>query len=101
LRATVGGVLVAVRLTPKAGRARIGPVIAGAKGTAVLKVAVTAPADKGKANAALIALLAKTWRLPKTAITVVKGGTDRNKTLMIAGTPELLSVLTKRIESGE
>lgn len=98
MRATAGGVLLAVRLTPKAGRARVGSVVEGADGGRVLKVAVTAPAEKGKANAALIALLAKTWRLPKSAITVVRGATDRNKTLMIAGTPELLSVLTKRIE---
>lgn len=100
MRATDGGVLVAVRLTPKAGRARIGPVVEGPDGGRVLKVAVTAPAEKGKANAAMVALLAKTWRLPKSAFTVVRGATDRNKWLKIAGAPALLDALTKRIEQG-
>ena len=32
-----------------------------------LKAQVTAPAEDGKANAAVIELLAETWRLPKSA----------------------------------
>lgn len=99
-RATAGGVLVSVRLTPKAGRARIGPVVAGADGSGVLKVAVTEPPEKGKANAALVALLAKSWRLRKSAITVERGITDRNKRLRIEGAPGLMEELMKRIEGG-
>ncbi len=97
-RPVAGGVLVAVRLTPKAGRARVGPVVAAADGSAVLKVAVTAAPEKGKANAAMVALLAKSWRLPKSAIAVVRGETDRNKVLRIAGPPDLAATLSKRIE---
>lgn len=97
-RAVAGGVLVAVRLTPKAGRARVGPVVAGADGGGVLKVAVTEAPERGKANAALIGLLAKTWRLPKGAIAVARGATDRNKILRIEGTPEsLMGTLMKGI----
>ena len=80
---TPGGTTVNVRLTPKASENRIGPVVVGADGNAVLKVAVTAAAEGGKANQALIKLLAKTWRLPKTAVSVKKGATDRRKTLLI------------------
>lgn len=97
-RAVAGGVLVAVRLTPKAGRARVGPVVAGADGSGVLKVAVTEAPEKGKANAALIRLLAKSWRLPKSAIAVARGATDRNKILRIEGaTAALMATLMKEI----
>jgi len=97
-RAVAGGVLVAVRLTPKAGRTKIGPVVAGADGMGILKVAVTEAPEKGKANAALVRLLAKTWRLPKTAIAVARGTTDRNKILSIEGEPAaLMAALTKGI----
>ena len=97
-RAVAGGMLVAVRLTPKAGRARVGPVVAGADGSGLLKVAVAEAPEKGKANAALIRLLAKTWRLPKSAISVVRGATDRNKILRIEGAPaSLMGTLMKGI----
>jgi uncharacterized protein len=89
-RAVAGGVLVAVRLAPKAVRPRIGPVIVGADGLGLLKVAVTEVPEKGKANAALIRILAKSWRLPKSAITVARGATDRNKMLRIEGQPTAL-----------
>ncbi len=97
-RTVAGAVMVMVRLTPKAGRTKVGPVIAGADGSGVLKVAVTEAPEKGKANAALIRLLAKSWRLPKAAITVARGATDRNKTLRIAGDPAaLMAALTREI----
>ncbi len=85
-----GGVSVSVRLTPKASENRIGPVAPDADGGAVLKVAVTQPPVEGKANKALIKLLAKSWGLPKTAISVKSGARDRRKTLFIEGDPEQL-----------
>ncbi len=72
-----------IRLTPKAARSRIEG--AGADGAAVLKVAVTAPPERGKANAAMIALLAKAWRLPKTSMAITAGATARRKTLFVKG----------------
>ena len=92
-QAASGGVSVNVRLTPKASRNRIGPVVAG-NGGGVLKVAVTEPPERGKANRALIKLLAKAWRLPKTALSVKKGVKDRQKTIHIeGGTEDLLEKL--------
>ena len=87
------GVRVAVRLTPKAARDRIDGVVADAEGDGVLKAAVTAVPEDGKANAALIKLLAKAWKLPKTSITVVQGATDRRKLLHLASDdPDALGV---------
>ncbi|MBF0375113.1 MAG: DUF167 domain-containing protein [Alphaproteobacteria bacterium] len=82
-----GGVRLFVRLTPKASRNRIEGVApnAGEGGGAVLKVSVTAVPEAGKANQALIALLAKTWKLPKSTIEIAAGATDRRKTLFIRG----------------
>lgn len=82
-----------MRLTPKAARDRVAGLAAEADGGVVLKVAVTAVPENGKANAALIKLLAKEWKLAKTTITVVAGATDRRKTLLVAGDPDRLMTL--------
>ncbi len=78
-----GGAFLNVKLTPKASGNRIGPVVLDSDGHAVLKVAVTAAPEDGKANKAMIKLLAKTWRLPKGAVSVKKGASNRRKTLLI------------------
>jgi uncharacterized protein (TIGR00251 family) len=74
---------VAVRLTPKASRSQIGGVVETAAGGAALKVAVTAPPQDGKANAAMVKMLAKEWRVPKSSIAITAGAGDRNKTLIV------------------
>ncbi len=56
-----------------------------------LKAAVTAPPEDGKANDAVIALLADQWHLPKSSFTVIKGATARGKTLGIVGEPAALA----------
>ena len=89
-----GGVRFHVRLAPKAARDRIDGIHADAGGRPLLKVAVTAPPEGGKANAALIKLLAKEWRLPKSALAIAAGATERRKVLTIAGdTDELMDRL--------
>lgn len=50
-----------------------------------IKVKVMAPPVEGKANDALIRLLAKTWNLPTSQIEIVKGHRSREKTLRITG----------------
>lgn len=78
---------VNVRLTPKASANRIQGFATEADGSAVLKVQVTAAPEDGKANDALLKLLAKTWKLPKTSLSIVSGATSRRKVLRIAGNP--------------
>lgn len=51
---------------------------------------VTAPPESGKANAALLKLLAKAWKLPKTSLSVISGATARRKVVHIAGDPATL-----------
>lgn len=79
-----------MRLAPKASANRVTGLKGGTDGTAALAVQVTAVPEGGKANAALIKLLAKAWKLPKTAVSVASGATDRNKVLFIEGDPETL-----------
>ncbi|EKV30345.1 hypothetical protein C882_4304 [Caenispirillum salinarum AK4] len=77
------GVRLFVRLTPKASRNALQGLAADADGGRVLKVAVTAVPENGKANQALVKLLAKVWKLPKSAVSITAGATDRRKTLLI------------------
>lgn len=73
-----------VRATPKASADRLGAVVADETGEGWLQVSVTAVPEDGKANKAIVALLAKRWKLPKSALEVVRGATDRRKVLEIA-----------------
>ena len=88
-----GGVRLFVRLTPRARREAIDGVVTEPDGRVALKVAVTAPPEDGKANDALIALLGKSWRLPKRAFEIVGGAADRRKTLLVSGDPASLAAL--------
>ncbi|SIQ90050.1 hypothetical protein SAMN05880582_104226 [Rhizobium sp. RU20A] len=77
-----------VRLTPGGGRSKIEGVERDAAGTVYLKARVAEPPEKGRANAALILLLSKTFDTPKSAIRVQSGETSRLKTLRIEADPE-------------
>jgi len=84
---------LAVKVTPKASADRIQGWAEDEAGERVLKIAVTAVPEDGKANKAVIALLAKRLKLPKSAITIASGETARRKTLLIDGDPGLLAQL--------
>ena len=74
-----------MRVTPRARAARIDGLQGEADGGVRLRVAVTEAADAGRANAALLALLAKAWRLPRGTLSITSGVADRRKTVSIAG----------------
>ncbi len=86
---------MAVRLTPRAAADRVGGTWADADGHVWLSASVTAPPDKGRANAALIALLAKRLDLPRSSISLEAGETNRLKRIRIARAD---ATLLKRIE---
>ena len=81
LRRGASGVTVVLRVQPRARRTALESV------QDTLKAAVTAPPEDGKANDAVIALLAETWRLPKSSFDIVKGGSARSKKVSVAGEP--------------
>ncbi|MEO2065259.1 MAG: DUF167 domain-containing protein [Desulfurobacteriaceae bacterium] len=69
-----------MKLQPKASRNRVEKVEAGR-----LKVKVTVPPEGGKANKALIELLSKELKVPKSSISIVSGQTSRVKRVLIEG----------------
>jgi len=83
-RAVDGGLTLSVRVTPKASQTGVHGTIAMPDGMA-LKVAVSAPPDKGKANQAVCDVIAKELGLPKSAVAVISGATDRRKVLRVSG----------------
>lgn len=81
------GVRVVVRVQPGARRSGIDGLVARAEGGKAVKIRVTEPPEGGKANAAVIKLLAKAWGVPKGRIAVAAGAKDRRKILHVAGDP--------------
>ncbi|QQA44879.1 DUF167 domain-containing protein [Pelagovum pacificum] len=72
------GTEIAVRVTPKASRARIELADDG-----TVKVWVTVSPEGGKANDAVIRQLAKALGVPKTALTLVRGAASRDKVVRL------------------
>jgi uncharacterized protein (TIGR00251 family) len=83
IQRTQGGVRVNIRLQPKASK----PGIVGIHGDA-LKVRVSAPPVDGAANDALVELLAATFKIPRSAVTIVAGLSSRSKVVELAGVAE-------------
>lgn len=72
------GVLIPVKVVPKASK----NAIVGWENDE-LKVRLNAVPEKGQANEELIAFLAKTWKIPKTSLTIYSGETSRHKKVLI------------------
>ncbi len=86
-----GGIELHVRLTPKSSREALdGPEIRD-DGACVLRARVRAVPEDGKANAALIALVAKQLKIPASRVHLTAGGTSRQKTMFLDGDPAELS----------
>lgn len=77
-----------IRLTPGASADRIDGWATDAEGRPVLKVRVRARPIEGEANTALIKLIARTLGVPKSAVSLERGGQSRTKMLSIAGLSE-------------
>ena len=84
LRETSGGVLLSVKLQPRASKNEIsGPL--GEE----LKIKVTAPPVDAAANQAVIELLANKLDCPRGRVELIRGQTSRHKTVKLHGfTPE-------------
>lgn len=69
-----------VKVVPGASRSSLGGWLGDS-----LKVRVSAPPEKGKANAAVISLLAKELQLDESALSILSGGTSPHKVIGIKG----------------
>jgi uncharacterized protein YggU (UPF0235/DUF167 family) len=81
---------VAVRLSPRAKVDCLLAIAAVAGGGCALKASVTAPAEGGRANEALLRLLARAWRIPRRDLSIVAGSASRNKAVRVTGDPQKL-----------
>jgi uncharacterized protein (TIGR00251 family) len=77
---TDGTLVLRLHVQPGARR----PGVVGRHGDA-LKVAVTAPADRGRANEAVLALVAELLGVPRSAVELVAGATSRSKRVAVRG----------------
>lgn len=74
-----------MRLTPRGGRDGADGWGRDTEGRPYLKVRVASAPVEGEANAALIAFIAKSLRVPKSAVRLAAGATARLKRLEIDG----------------
>lgn len=73
----IPGAEIAVRVTPRAARNAV------TEGETGLKVSVTTVPEDGKANAAVVKLLAHALGVPKSSLTLTRGATSRDKTFRL------------------
>jgi uncharacterized protein (TIGR00251 family) len=93
VRDVPGGVVIPVKVVPGSSRDRIVGVLGDC-----LKIATSAPAEKGRANKAVAAILAKALGVSKKDVTLVSGPTSPRKEFRIAGmTAERVSDLLKDV----
>jgi len=85
-----------VRLTPKGGRDAIDGWMEQ-NGKRWLKARVSAPPEDGKANEALVRLIAKTLGVAKSKVRIVSGETSRMKLLEAEADPRGFEVLKAQI----
>jgi uncharacterized protein (TIGR00251 family) len=80
LRAQADGVLLLVKLQPRASTNEIGEALG-----AELRIKVTAPPVDAAANEALVRLLADILDCPRNRVELIRGHTSRHKTLKLHG----------------
>ena len=83
MRPSSGRLLVLLKVVPGAGRT----VIGGLRDGAIL-ARIAAPPEKGKANEALVAELARLFDLAKSDIAIVSGSASRRKTVSVPASAE-------------
>jgi uncharacterized protein (TIGR00251 family) len=80
LHATPDGVVMSIKLQPRASANAIGEALGNE-----LRVKVTAPPVDAAANEALVRLLADTLDCPRNCVELVRGQTSRHKTVRVHG----------------
>lgn len=87
--------LLPVKVTPKAGKNCILPYNTGDES---VKLKVSAPPEDGKANVAVVSLLATLLKLPKSRIEVVSGHQAHHKQIALTlGSATTIEALTRQL----
>src|SRR3546814_360725 len=84
-------VLLSIRLTPRSAKEGIGGIWRDAKEASWLCASVRAVPEKGRANAALIKLLAKALDCPPSAISMEAGDISRLKRVRISDSSVMIT----------
>lgn len=77
IKETTDGFIVQIKISPNASKNEI------IKDDTGIKIKLTAQPIEGKANKALIEFLSKQFKISKTSISIIKGETSKDKTLLI------------------
>lgn len=80
LRATQNGLMLAVKVQPRASRNEVSGVLGEE-----LRIKVTAPPVDAAANEAVLRFLAETLQCGRNQVELVRGNTSRHKTLKLTG----------------
>ena len=80
LRETKDGIVINLKISPNASKNEI------IKNGDEIKIKLTAQPIEGKANKALIEFLSKELKIPKTSISILKGETSKDKTVLLKTT---------------
>jgi uncharacterized protein (TIGR00251 family) len=75
-----GGVVFTAKVVPGSSRTRFCGLLGG-----MLKIKISAPPEKGKANQCLIEFLAKQLGVKKNAISIISGQTNPIKQVQVLG----------------
>lgn len=94
------GLRLTVRVTPKSSVDQVAGLHEASDGALSLKVKVRAQPEKGKANKAVTAVVAKALGTAKSDVELVAGAKDRTKTLLVRGdTSRLTAALDALIDA--
>lgn len=99
IRTVPGGLRLSIRVIPRTAESSVTGIDTDAAGEAYLAVRLKAPPVDGKANAELVKLLARRWRVARGALSLVTGAGARRKVVHVAGEPDALAMRIMAIEN--
>lgn len=92
------GLKIYLKVIPNASKNEICGIIYDTNGQQLLKLKITAIADKGKANKAVRKFLSDEWDIPTSDIAIISGETARTKKILITNHTEKCMDYLKTIQ---
>ena len=80
LKVTEDGIVIVLKIIPNSS---MNGFVLTEDRSVTAKLKVTAPPIENKANKAVIEFLSKYFKIPKTSISVIKGETSKEKTILL------------------